>query len=130
MLAHVLLVYLVYGFLARRRFGAVRAGQAKPGAYKLRATEPEVSAAVSNNLMNQFELPMLFHVLGLALYLTNGVNYLTLALMWVFVLSRYAHACVHLTSNALQLRYRTFFVGVAVLGLCWIWFALHIAGLA
>lgn len=128
MLAHVLLVYIVYGVMARRRFGAVRAGSVKGSAYKLRSTEPDVSATVSNNLMNQFELPVLFHVLCLALYVTNGVNYLTLLLMWLFVVSRYVHAYVHVTSNRLVARYQSFFFGVAVLGICWIWFALRIAG--
>lgn len=130
MLAQVLLVYIVYVVMAKRRYGSVRSGNAKASQFKVRGAEPEVSATVSNNLMNQFELPVLFHVLCLALYVTNGVNYLTLILMWVFVISRYAHAWVHLTSNRLLLRRNTFVVGVVVLGACWIWFALHIAGVS
>lgn len=128
MLAHVLLIYIVYAVLGLRRHSAVHSGAAKARDYKLRATEPEASATASNNLMNQFELPVLFHVLCLALYVTNGVSYLTLALMWVFVVSRYIHAWVHMTSNALVLRRNVFLVGALVLGVCWVWFALHIAG--
>jgi len=130
MLAHVLLVYIVYAVMAKRRYGAVRSGEAKASQFKVRGSEPDASATVSNNLMNQFELPVLFHVLCLALYVTNGVNYLTLILMWIFVISRYAHAWVHLTSNRLPLRQNAFAAGVVVLGLCWVWFALHIAGVA
>ena len=129
MLAHVLLVYIVYAVMARRRFGAVSSGEVRAEDYKLRTTEPPVSATVSNNLMNQFELPVLFHVLCLALYVTNGVNYLTLVLMWMFVISRYVHAWVHVTSNRLRARHNAFLVGALVLGACWIWFALHIAGI-
>jgi hypothetical protein len=130
MLAHVLLVYIVYAVMAKRRFGAIRSGEVKASQFKVRGVEPAGSATVANNLMNQFELPVLFHVLCLALYATNGVNYLTLTLMWVFAISRYAHAWVHLTSNRLIQRNRFFTLGVAVLGLCWIWFALHLAGAA
>ncbi|RVA72047.1 hypothetical protein EN925_38355, partial [Mesorhizobium sp. M7A.F.Ca.US.006.04.2.1] len=70
-----------------------------------------------------------FYVLCLTLHLTNGVNYLTLALMWIFVASRYFHAWVHLTSNNLLLRSRSFFVSAVILLLGWIWFALHLLGM-
>ena len=36
--------------------------------------------------------------------------------MWIFVASRYVHAWVHLTSNNLRLRSRSFFLGAIVLG--------------
>lgn len=127
-LAHVLLIYIVYCVMGQRRYFAVKSGEAKVGQYKVRSTEPSSSVTVANNLINQFELPVLFYVLCLALHLTNGVNYLTLALMWIFIASRYFHAWVHLTSNNLRLRSRSFFVGAVILLLGWIWFALHLLG--
>lgn len=127
-LAHVLLVYVVYLVMARRRYFAVKSGEAKVGQYKVRSTEPASSVTVANNLINQFELPVLFHALCLALFVTNGVNYLTLALTWIFILSRYVHAWVHLTSNRVMLRSRAFFFGAVVLLLAWIWFAFHLLG--
>ncbi|TIT23524.1 MAG: hypothetical protein E5W70_07695 [Mesorhizobium sp.] len=129
MLAQVLLVYVVYVVMGRRRYGAVRSGEAKTGQFKTRSTEPGSSITVANNLSNQFELPVLFYVLCLTLHVTNGVNYLTLALMWIFVVSRYLHASVHLTSNRLILRSRAFYLGAVVLALGWIWLALHLLGL-
>jgi hypothetical protein len=128
-LAHVLLIYIVYCVLGRRRYGAVKSGEAKVGQYKVRSTEPASSATVAANLVNQFELPVLFYVLCLTLHVTNGVNYLTLALMWIFVASRYFHAWVHLTGNNLLLRSRSFFFGAVIILLGWIWFALHLLGL-
>ncbi|ADV13624.1 hypothetical protein EN962_29680 [Mesorhizobium sp. M7A.F.Ca.CA.001.09.2.1] len=128
-LAHVLLIYIVYCILGRRRYGAIRSGEAKPAQFKVRSTEPASSVTVAANLTNQFELPVLFYVLCLTLHLTNGVNYLTLALMWIFVASRYFHAWVHLTSNNLLLRSRSFFVSAVILLLGWIWFALHLLGM-
>ena len=127
-LAQVLLVYIVYVVMGRRRFVAVKSGEAKVGQFKTRSTEPVSSVTVAANLCNQFELPVLFYVLCLTLHVTNGVNYLTLALMWIFVLTRYFHAWVHLTSNNLRLRSRSFFLGATVLALAWIWFALHLLG--
>ena len=128
MLAQVLLVYVVYVVMGRRRYVAVKSGEAKVGQYKVRTTEPASSVTVANNLINQFELPVLFYVLCLALHVTNGVNYLTLALMWIFVISRYVHAWVHLTSNNLLFRSRAFFFGAVVLLLAWVWFAFHLLG--
>lgn len=127
-LAHVLLIYIVYCVLGRRRYGAIRSGEAKAGQFKVRSAEPASSVTVAANLTNQFELPVLFYVLCLTLHLTNGVNYLTLSLMWVFVASRYFHARIHLTSNNLLLRSRSFFVSAVILLLGWIWFALHLLG--
>ncbi|BCG89012.1 MULTISPECIES: MAPEG family protein [unclassified Mesorhizobium] len=129
-LAHVLLIYIVYGVLGRRRYGAVKSGEAKVGQYKVRSTEPASSVTVAANLSNQFELPVLFYVLCLTLHVTNGVNYLTLALMWIFVASRCFHAWVHLTSNNLLLRSRSFSFGAVIILLGWIWFALHLLGVA
>ncbi|RWB53534.1 MAPEG family protein [Mesorhizobium sp.] len=128
MLAHVLLVYIVYLVMLKRRYLAVKSGEAKISQYKVRSTEPTSSVTVANNLINQFELPVLFHVLCLALFVTNGVNYLTLVLMWLFVVTRYVHAWVHLTRNYVLHRSRAFFLGAGILLVAWIWFALHLAG--
>ncbi|WP_137929834.1 MAPEG family protein [Mesorhizobium comanense] len=128
MLAHVLLIYIVYAVLGRRRYVAVKSGEAKVGQYKARSSEPASCVSVASNLSNQFELPVLFYALCLTLHLTNGVNYLTLALMWIFVVSRYFHAWVHLTSNNLLLRSRSFFLGAVIILLGWIWLALHLLG--
>ncbi|RVA86406.1 hypothetical protein EN925_24555, partial [Mesorhizobium sp. M7A.F.Ca.US.006.04.2.1] len=61
-LAHVLLIYIVYCILGRRRYGAIRSGEAKPAQFKVRSTEPASSVTVAANLTNQFELPVLFYV--------------------------------------------------------------------
>ncbi|SFO55197.1 hypothetical protein SAMN03159463_02225 [Mesorhizobium sp. NFR06] len=128
MLAHVLLVYIVYLVMLKRRYLAVRSGEAKISQYKVRSTEPGTSVTVANNLINQFELPVLFHVLCLALFVTNGVNYLTLVLMWLFIVTRYVHAFVHLNRNHVLHRSRAFFLGAGILLVAWIWFALHLLG--
>ncbi|MBZ9823412.1 MAPEG family protein [Mesorhizobium sp. CA4] len=129
MLAHVLLVYVVYLVMFKRRYLAVRSGEAKISQYKVRSTEPTSIATVANNLINQFELPVLFYALCLALFVTNGVNYLTLALMWLFIVTRYVHAWVHLDRNYVLHRSHAFFLGAGILLIAWIWFALHLLGL-
>ena len=131
MIAHVVLVGIVYGFLGKRRFGAVRSGEAKISAFRTRGgSEPDRSATASANLMNQFEVPVLLHVVCLALFVTSGVSYLTVLLAWLFVALRYVHAWLHLGPNDVRLRSGAFSAGVVVLAVLWLVFALHLAGVA
>ena len=127
-IAQVVLVYAVYVVLGVRRSQAVRSGAAKPDQFKTRTVEPDISATAANNVLNQFELPVLFYVGCLALLLTAGVSYLTLTLAWLFVLARYGHAWVHLTSNYIAYRGKLFFAGAVLVALLWLCLALRLVG--
>ena len=72
-----------------------------------------------NNLANQFELPVLFHAVCLALFVTGGAGPVAVWLAWAFVLSRYAHAFVHVTSNRIRFRQPMFTLGFLALGAMW-----------
>ena len=126
MIAHVVLVYVVYLVMFRRRVGAIRSGEARASQFRARGSDPESSASSSANLMNQFELPVLFHVVCLALYITVGVSWFALVLAWLFIASRYVHAWVHLTTNRMRHRNLAFVAGAVILALLWIYFALHL----
>ena len=115
------LIYTIYVLVSRRRFSAVKAGQATASDYKVPIIEPEATATVARNLVNQFELPFLFYAVCIILYLVNGVNDVTLALAWLFVLSRIAHSSIHVTTNRVRLRRPIFIVGYLVNGLLWLW---------
>lgn len=128
MIAHVALVLIVYGVLGLRRRGAVVSGEARVSQFRARGDEPESSASVSGNLMNQFELPVLLHIVCLALFATNGVSYVAVVLAWLFVALRYVHAGFALFGNRVRYRSRSFVAGAVVLAVLWIWFALHLAG--
>lgn len=130
MIGHVLLVVIIYFVLAIRRRGAVESGEAQRHQFKGRYEEPARSMTVANNLLNQFEAPVLFHIVCLCLYVTAGVNVFTVTLAWLFILFRYVHAYVHLTSNKIRWRNMSFRVGLLILLILWIVFALHIAGVA
>ena len=127
-IAQVVLAFAVYVVLGIRRSEAVRSGAAKVGQFRTRTTEPDASATAANNILNQFELPVLFYVGCLALLMITGVSYLTLTLAWLFVLTRYCHAWVHLTSNYLRLRSALFFAGAVLVALLWLCLALKLAG--
>jgi hypothetical protein len=117
-----------WAVLGVRRIGAVRSGAVNLSQFKTRSSEPDSSATAANHIhiLNEFEPPVLFHVVCLALFLTNGISYLTLLLAWPFDLTRCAHAAVHLTSNRVPLRSNLFVVGFLIVGTMWAWLALHL----
>ncbi|OLP58065.1 hypothetical protein BJF93_05360 [Xaviernesmea oryzae] len=126
MIAQALLVFLVYVLMNRRRLAAVRSGQASVKDFVIPTVEPGPSATVARNLINQFELPVLFYVVALSLYVTGGAGVLAVLLSWAFVLSRYLHALVHVTSNKVLLRRNLFLVGMAFCMLLWLLLAIHL----
>jgi hypothetical protein len=125
-IAHVLLVFIVYGLLSLRRSAAIKAGNVKLSDFRANRHEPRESVFVNNNLLNQFQLPVLFYVVCLCLYVTAGNSMVTIVLAWLFVASRYIHTAVHVTTNRMPYRQSAFAVGYIVLGLLWLWFALHL----
>lgn len=73
---------------------------------------------------DQFELPVLFYALiALALPLRHADLFIVL-MSWVFVVTRFAHAGVFVSSNDLGRRSTIWLAGVLVLLAMWIYFAL------
>jgi hypothetical protein len=76
--------------------------------------------------LGEFELPVLFYALiALALPLRHA-DLLIVLMSWVFVVTRFAHAGVFVTSNDLGRRSSVWLAGVLVLLAMWIYFALKI----
>ena len=127
MIAHAVLVLVLYVLLSRRRVAAVKAGRATVSQFRENLKEPEDSLFVHNNLKNQFELPIFFHIVCLTLYVVQGDNIFTVLFAWGFVLSRYVHAYIHVTTNRIRHRRPAFIVGVGFLCLLWIWLGVWLA---
>ena len=85
---------------------------------------PERATRIGNCFSNQFELPLLFYILiALALPLRRA-DLVIVLLSWVFVVTRFAHAGIFVSSNNVQQRSLAWFAGVLVLLAMWIYFAL------
>lgn len=119
MIAQVALTYGVYALISIRRKAAVRAGQASVSQFRENQNEPASSLFVRNNLANQFELPVLFYAGCLTVHALGATTAATLALAWVFVVSRYVHAAVHVTTNRIRHRQPAFVVGYVALAAIW-----------
>ena len=87
---------------------------------------PERATQIGNCYRNQFELPLLFYLLiAIALPLRHADLFIVL-MSWVFVVMRFLHAGVFVTSNDLGRRSIVWLAGVLVLLVMWIYFALKI----
>lgn len=95
----------------------IAAGQAK---------YPGRAAQIGNCFANQFEVPVLFYFLiALALPLRRADLFIVL-MSWVFVVTRFAHAGIFVTTNNIQQRSMAWFAGVLVLLAMWIYFAVKL----
>src|SRR6202158_5248317 len=87
---------------------------------------PTRATQIGNCFVNQFELPLLFYILiALALPLRHA-DLVILLLSWVFVITRFVHAGIFVTSNDLRQRSLAWFAGALVLFAMWLYFALKI----
>ncbi|WP_024509847.1 MAPEG family protein [Bradyrhizobium sp. ARR65] len=87
---------------------------------------PARATQVGNCYRNQFELPLLFYALiALALPLRHADLFIVL-MSWLFVITRFAHAGIFVSSNDLGRRSIAWLAGALVLLVMWIYFALKI----
>ena len=87
---------------------------------------PVRATQIANCFSNQFELPLLFYLLiALALPLRHADLFIVL-MSWVFVVTRFVHAGIFVTSNDLGRRSTAWLAGALVLLAMWLYFALKI----
>ncbi|REL36350.1 MAPEG family protein [Thalassotalea euphylliae] len=115
-LAQILLVILLFFTLAARKAKAVKAKSVD-----LTKTATDSSAwttevvKVSNNIANQFETPILFLILCVIAFVLGLADYITVGLAWAYVVFRYIHAYIHIGSNYVPYRMRTFAVSLLII---------------
>lgn len=69
----------------------------------------------SENLINLFELPVLFYVMCLFLFVTGQVDYLYLGLAYSFLAFRVIHSVIHCTWNRVMPRFYAYMLSSIVL---------------
>lgn len=116
----VVLTFVLLFWTGHARVGAVRSGDAKVRDIALRQPNwPAQPTQIANAYENQFELPVLFYVLTILAWMTKQADLLFVILAWVFVVTRLAHAYIHVTSNHVGRRFAIFAGGALVLALMW-----------
>ena len=87
---------------------------------------PEYIKVSRQTLKNQFELPILFYFLISLFLIFDNVAIMDLIFAWLFVISRYLHCYIRLTSNYIPYRARIFQLGLFILIVEWINFLVNI----
>jgi hypothetical protein len=110
------------GEMRRRRISAGELATARQAATVLQ----DVNAA--DNFRNLFEVPVLFYVLCLALYVTHRQGAALLALCWLFVALRAVHSAIHCTYNNVMHRFFVYVTSTVLLFGLWAWLGIQLAG--
>jgi hypothetical protein len=108
--------------LAALRLGAVKSGTVNPKFYRdyQGFEEPSHLRVASRHVINLYEAPVLFYAISIIAYVTHSGGFAIVAMAWTYVLLRYLHSYVHLTSNNVLLRFRLFALSQVVLVAIWI----------
>lgn len=64
---------------------------------------------------NLLELPVIFYVLCLYLYVTQNVDFVYLAAAWMFVLGRAVHSAIYCSYNKVMHRFAAYFLSALIL---------------
>ena len=108
--------------MARLRYSAVNSGDIDINYFKTyqNYTGPEAAMVHSRHFTNLFEVPVMFYVISIFIYLENCVNIYFLSLLWSYVLLRYVHSYIHLGSNNIMKRYKVYTLSIFVLTMTWL----------
>jgi len=122
MFALVALTFVALLLIPVVRFRAAARGQVTAADFRFgeSASVPGEVSLPNRNLMNLLELPVLFYVGCLALYVTNTVDTVALVLAWAYVALRVAHSLIHLTYNNVFHRLSAFAASNVLLVALWI----------
>jgi len=82
----------------------------------------------NRNYMNLLELPLLFYVVGIVLYVSGGASYVAMFFAWAYVALRIVHSLIHLTYNQVLHRLGAFTLSIFALVILWVLAGLHLAG--
>ena len=129
----VALVFVVWVTLFVQRMGHLKA--TPPGAEDFASGEAArryfapVEMA-SNNLINLFEMPVLYFALVPLLLITGHANGAQGVLAWLFVALRCAHSFIHIGPKNVQARFVVYLISTIVLAMMWIGYFIDMASAA
>ncbi len=111
---------IVYNLSCRLK--SIKSKEISPKYFKNYADKtslPERLIVLERHIDNQFQLPTIFLATCAAHMATSQVNFLTIILAWLFVISRLFHTYIHLGSNNVLHRAQTYGVGLIVIIVLW-----------
>lgn len=122
MAALAMLTFAVLGLIPYQRFKAAFARRVTAADFRYgeSARVPPEVCIPNRNYMNLLEIPLLFYIACITLYVTQRVDAAALGLAWAYVGLRVAHSAVHLSYNKVEHRLVLFALSNAVLIVLWV----------
>lgn len=126
--AMVLLSFIVAAVMLRARVKEMRRRRIHPQKLATRAQAGGLlsETRAADNYANQFEMPVLFHVLCLALFATQTLTLPMLVAAWLYVALRYLHSLIHISYNQVWHRFQVFTASAILLAFMWLAFTLQL----
>jgi hypothetical protein len=122
--ALVMLTFLVLIIIPVKRIRATANGSLTTDDFKLGESErvPASISVYNRNYMNLLQIPVLFYVLCLSLFITGHVTPFFVYLAWAYFALRLGHTIVHVSYNNVPHRFLFFAASNAVLLVMWLGF--------
>jgi len=127
--AMFMLTFSVIAYMAGSRLAAIRRGDVSIRYYR-RYNEGEQTPrlqVIGRHAQNHFEMPPLFYIAILFLYVTASVTPVAVGLAWLYFASRCVHSFIHLGSNNVTHRFIAFACSGLILTGLWILLILSVA---
>ncbi len=121
MFVMIALTAFVYARLGIMRVNAVKSGEIDGRFFKSYRgyDEPEQLRVWSRHAINLTELPVLFYVVVILIFVTGQSSMMLVALAWLYVIARLMHSMIHLRSNKVLNRFKIYVAGFTTLMLLW-----------
>ena len=105
------------------RYRAVLQDKVHPSYFKLNrgAEIPDYLVKATQHYDNLYETPVLFYAIVILAFVLNIVDTVSLILAYGYLISRVAHALIHLNSNRILQRRNVFLVSIILLTLLWLY---------
>lgn len=118
MLALIGLTILVWFYLFKQRLGVIKAKKIHPESLKTPEGKMQLAGPTNypaENMINLFEVPILFYVLSLMFIVTGTTDAVTVYLAWGYVGLRTIHSIIQCTYNKIMHRFKVYLVSCLVL---------------
>lgn len=121
------LTFFLLLWTGRVRVGALKNGAVTPADIALSNTAwPPRVTQIANAFHNQLEIPLLFYVVVALILITRTTDIFQVALAWLFVITRLAHAFIHTGSNDVAIRSKIYGIGVLTVLAMWLILAFRV----
>jgi len=130
--AMFMLTFSVFVYTGGSRLAAIRRREVSIRYYRLynEGEQTPRLQVIGRHLQNHYEVPPLFYVAVILLYVTGSVTPVAVVFAWLYFASRCAHSFIHLGSNNVTHRFVAFAASGLILAGLWIQLLISVASSA